>query len=363
MKLKAAISFLLVMLLLVASYDADAQRRNKYKRKRSNKAISRYRGGHIGGRFVPYQFASFNVNALNYFGDLAPVNRAASTDVSFTRPGFGGNVGYKFSPYLAVRAGFNYGRLKGDDITSDPYQEQSAPRYQRNLSFRNDIKELHLGFELYLIPNYAGPNRRPPINGYIFVGVAGFHHEPKGLVPDFDHTMGGPQSTLPAPNAGEWVRLRKLGTEGQFIDGVDVKTYSPIQFSIPIAIGATFRLPGNFTAGVEFGYRYLFTDYIDDVSTNYVSFDKFEDPLARIMSDRSAEPMAYWAGVDRSSLITPVSQTLDDGVRYYAAGGAYGIGGGLADKAKRGNPNDRDMIFITSLKLTYIITKRRAHFR
>lgn len=364
MKFKAVLSFLLLVLFLGASLEADAQRRNRYKkRKRANKSISRYRGGSVGGRFVPYQFASFNVNALNYFGDLAPVNRAASTDVNFTRPGFGGNVGYKFSPYLAVRAGFNYGRLKGDDITSDPAEEQSAPRYQRNLSFRNDIKELHLGFELYLIPNYGGPNRRPPINGYVFVGAALFHHEPQGLVPDYDHTRGGFNSDIVAPQAGEWVKLRPLGTEGQFIDGVDVKTYSPIQFSIPVAIGATFRLPGPFTAGVEFGYRFLFTDYIDDVSTNYVGFDKFEDPLARIMSDRSAEPMAYWAGISRESVVTTVSQTLDDGVQYYSAGGSYGIGGGIAEGAIRGNPKDRDMVFITSLKLTYIITKRRAHFR
>lgn len=362
MKLKAAISCLFVLFFLAAFFDAEAQRRNKYKKRKSaNKNISNYRGGSVGGRFRPYQFASFNVNALNYFGDLAPVNKAASTDVSFTRPGFGLNVGYKFSPYMAVRAGFNYGRLKGDDISSDPLDDQSSGRYLRNLSFRNDIKEFHMGFELYFIPNYGGPNVRPDINFYLFFGGAIMHHEPKGLVPDYDHTLGGLNSQIPAPQAGEWVKLRTLGTEGQFLDGSDVETYSPIQVSIPLAIGATFRLPGPFTAGIELGYRYLFTDYIDDVSGNFVLFDKFDDPLARIMSDRSAEPMAYWAGVDRTPIVKgTASSTLSDGETYHAAAG---YGGGLAGDKGRGNPKNNDMIFMTSLKLTYIISKRGAHFR
>lgn len=359
MKLNAVLSFLLLMLFLGASLKADAQRNSKYKKRiKSNKTISSYRGGIVGGRFVPYQFASFNVNALNYFGDLAPVNRAASTDVSFTRPGFGVNVGSKFTPYLAVRAGFNYGRIKGDDVSSDPGDEKAYPRYLRNLSFRNDIKEFHMGFEIYFIPNYGGPQRRLPINAYLFIGGAVFHQEPKGLVPELDYTTGG---TEPAPRAGEWVSLRKLGTEGQFLDDSDVKPYSPIQVSIPMAVGITLRLPGPLTAGVEFGYRYLFTDYIDDVSGSYVGLDRFDDPLARIMSDRSAEPVAYWANIERIN-VNLSSKQLSDGVTYTAAGD---IGGGLADGAIRGNPKSKDMIFMTSLKLTYIIAnvKKRARFR
>lgn len=357
MKLRTVLSLLLLLLFLGATFEAEAQRRGSYKkRKKSSKSLSRYRGGMVGGRFQPYYTASFNVNALNYFGDLAPVNKAASTDISFTRPGFGGNFGYKFSPYLAMRAGFNYGRLKGDDITSDPGGEHSAPRYMRNLSFRNDIKELHVGFEIYLLPNYGSSIRRPPINGYLFIGGAVFHHEPRGLVPAMDHTTGG---TAPAPQAGEWVKLRKLGTEGQFMDDSDVKPYIPIQFSIPIAIGATFRLPGPFDAGIEFGYRYLFTDYIDDVSSNYIGFDKFEDPLARIMSDRSAEPVAAWSGVERIG-VNVARNTLDDGNTYYSAGD---IGGGISEGAIRGNPKDKDMIFMTTLKLVYIIPANATRAR
>lgn len=353
MKIKLFISFVLIVLFIGTSLDSDAQRRSKYQRRKTkSKAISNYRGGSIGGRFKPYKFVSFNVNALNYYGDLAPVNKAASTDISFTRPGFGADFGMKFSPYTAFRVGFNYGRIKGDDISSDPSDEESRPRYLRNLSFRNDIKEIHAGVEIYLLPNYGGPNVRQNINAYLFVGAAVFHHNPKGLVPEFDYTTGGTEA---APHAGEWVSLRKLGTEGQYIDGVGVdKPYSPIQFTVPVALGVTMRLPSRFEVGLEFGYRFLFTDYIDDVSTHYVGFDKFDDPLARIMSDRSAEPVAAWAEEARDPTIRIAGVQLADGQTYYAAGD---LGGGLVEGSRRGHSGDNDMIFMTTLRLRMILNK------
>ncbi len=148
----------------------------------------------------------------------------------------------------------------------------------------------------------------------------------------------------------EWMRLPRY--RGQY--------YSAFQFSIPIAIGATFKLVGPFDAAIEFGYRYLFTDYIDDVSNNYVGFDRFEDPLARIMSDRSAEPMAVVEGIQRAN-VRVTNTTMSDGNVYYGAGD---IGGGLSDGAIRGNPKDNDMIFMTTLKIVYIFQGTpRAKFR
>ncbi len=355
----------MILLLCIGLTDANAQR-NKYKRRKAkNRAMSNYtsRGG---GRFRQFNFVSFNVNALNYYGDLAPVNRAASTDVSFTRPGFGAEIGARFNPYMAVRAGFNYGRLKGDDITSDYNDENAYGRYLRNLSFRNDIKEFHIGMQFSLLPIWGGPNVRPDFNVYAMIGAAVFHHEPKGKVPEYDHTLGGDVESnytqYPVAQAGEWVRLRKLGTEGQLIDSLDVKGYSPFQFSVPLAIGATMRLPGPFNLSVELGYRYLFTDYLDDVSGSFVRYDLFDDDLARIMSDRSAEPTAVWQEVPRDGFPGAVGQQMPDGTTYYSA---RGYGGGLAGDKGRGNPDDNDMMFMTTVKLTMILgqVRRSAKFR
>lgn len=359
MKLRNLLVVILSVALLGMADHADAQRKSKYKKRRqTNRKVSHYKGGTRGyGRFEPYIYAGAALNAGNYFGDLAPVAKAASTDISFTRPGFGLYAGYKFHHSMAVRAGLNWVRVTGDDFAADPNSESDLPRYARNLSFRNDIKEFQLGLEIYLLPNYGGPNQRLPINAYLFFGAAVFHHEPMGKAPEADYQSDITGATA-APNAGEWVKLRPLGTEGQNL-GI-VEPYKNIGISIPVSIGAQMRLPGTqLNAGLEFGIRYLFTDYIDDVSSNYVDLTNFTDPLARIMSDRSAEAVSS-KGDARNTTGLQINNSQSHG--YYASG--Y-IGGG-SDGAKRGNPDDNDMIFVTQLKLTYIIggtTRQRAKYR
>lgn len=358
MRLKSLIIIGLSIAMLGLSNHADAQK-NKYKKRRqTNRKISHYKGGVTGyGRFEPYIYVGAAINAGNYFGDLAPVSKAASTDFSFTRPGFGIYGGYKFHHSLAVRAGFNWVRVTGDDFSAESSGE-NLYRYARNLSFRNDIKEFQVGLEVYLLPNYGGPNQRLPINAYLFVGGAVFHHEPKGKVPEFDYQLEGINATTPAPNAGEWVKLRPLGTEGQN-QGLN-EPYKNIAFSIPVSVGAHMRLPGTqLTAGIEFGIRYLFTDYIDDVSTTYADLANFTDPLARIMSDRSSEPFSS-RGDTRN-----INQLGIQQVNGFFKETAVGLGSGT-DGSKRGNPDSDDMIFMTQLKLSYVIggtTRRRAKYR
>jgi hypothetical protein len=360
MRMKSLITIMLTACLLVLTEECFAQRkapaRNKYQvRKATNRDISHYKGGRVpNSRFRKYWYVGGSVNAMNYFGDLAPINKAASTDVSFTRPGLGVQAGYKFHHSMALRASLNYGRLKGDDITADPGAEADAPRYARNLSFRNDIKELSLGAEIYLFPNYAGPAGRPPLNGYLFLGVAVFHHEPKGKVPDFDYQTdinGG----VAAPQAGEWVKLRPLGTEGQNF-GMGVK-YSPIQFAIPVALGAEFYVNPQLSVGIEFGARFLFFDHLDDVSGDYVNLDRFDDPLGRIMSDRSTEPKGVWKGENRN-LPYPVTPTDYGSVIYNTVGN---LGSGLDHDnggGNRGNPGNNDMYFMTQIRATYILRNK-----
>ena len=347
MKLKSILAIFLSVFLLSLAYNADAQK-NKYKKRRqNNKKISRYSGSRFSaGRFQPYFYVGGGINAGNYFGDLAPLPRRASTDVSFTRPGFGVFGGYKVNHTLGIRAGLNWVRVFGDDASTDPSNNENIGRYIRNLSFRNDIKEFQLGLEIYLLPNYGGPNQRLPINGYIFLGGAVFHHEPMALVPDFNYQTGGVNSTDPIDQAGEWVKLRPLETEGV--------SYSNIEFSIAVAVGATMRLPGTpLNATLEIGIRYLFTDYIDDVSSReYPDLASFTDPLARALSDRSAIPFDSKGNARDLSGFT-ISQGAD---------GFYSASRGDI----RGNPDGNDLLMMTQLKLTYImggVIKRRAKYR
>lgn len=358
--------FALFLATVLVTEDAVAQRGNKYKRRKNkSKNISNYRGGRVGGKFRPYSWAGASINALNYYGDMAPINRAASTDISFTRPGFGLSYSYLYHQHFAVRGNFNWGLLRGDDSTSDFNEEENAPRYYRNLSFRNSILELNAGVQVYLFPEYNGPSYRNAFNFYLFVGVGGMLHNPKGLVPEYDYQRYGPDAANIAaaqddrpPQAGEWVSLRDLGTEGQnLLDGASV--YSRMELIIPVAIGATMRLPGNFNAAFEIGYRHTFTDYLDDVSGNYVDYNRFENRLSRIMADRSGEPIAAATGEERA-IGGLIGQRADD---YYSL---ISVGGGTSN-AVRGNPEDDDVYLVTQIRVTYIIPyavrRRKAKFR
>ncbi len=364
MKLKSFLVVLLSVAMLGLADNAEAQRRrNKYKaRRKTNKNISHYKGGLRGyGRFEPYYFVGAQVNAGNYFGDLAPVNKAASTDISFTRPGFGLLGGYKFHHSIALTAELNWFRVFGDDIASDPGSEESFSRYARNLSFRNDIKEFRVGLQIFLLPNYGGPNQRLPFNAYLSLGVAVYHHQPMGKVPDADY-QSALDGSVSAPQAGEWVKLKPLGTEGQNL-GI-VEPYKNLNLALPIAVGAQMRIPNTqLTAGIEFGLRYMFTDYIDDVSGSYVDLDSLQGGsggvLSRIMSDRSTVPVSS-QGDPRDVTVLNIDNSTPHGFFI-----ERNIGSGL-DRSVRGNPDNNDGIFVTQLKLSYAIgtkRRRRAKYR
>jgi hypothetical protein len=350
MRTKFLTLFSLVLIGLFLAEPAFGQR-NPYKRRRGgNKKVSKYRGS-TAGKFRPYEYLTYGVNALNYYGDLAPLARAASSDISFTRPGTGVTYGLRFNPGLAIRANYNFGRIKGDDISS---QDQS--RYTRNLSFRNNIHEFNVGANFYFLADNNSATYRSPINIYLFVGGGFFLHEPKGKVPQYDYQTYGPTAEAEgAPvleNAGEWVKLRELKTEGQGGDFEGApEPYKPFQWQVPINAGVELAIPRTYlSVGLEFGFRYIFTDYLDDVSNKYVALDRFEDETARIMSDRSMELISA-NEIERDFSLINYNQLDFNGTPYYYA---VDIGSGFQNSV-RGNPESNDTYFLTQIKIKLIL--------
>jgi hypothetical protein len=327
--------------------------------------ISQYKGGSI--RFSKdkrYINLGVSVDALNYFGDLAPKSQMASTNISLTRPAFSIYGTYRFQPNISFRGSFSWGRITGDDFESaDPYDDEGRFRYIRNLSFRNDIKELAFVGIYDLFGNHGTFLNRIEFTPYAFAGVAVFHHNPKGKVPNQD-IWGNPLE-----EAGQWIALRELGTEGQLSEHYDIKQYSVIQPSIPFGLGIRAKLQKRLDFEFEIGYRFLFTDYIDDVSGMYVDLGALGSELSRAMSDRSRETTAVISGSRRDfeNVIEPNTNlvTLDpspyDGVRYTIYGG-YGQD---QETANRGFSGDKDIYIVTSFKISYIISGsfKRAKFR
>jgi hypothetical protein len=177
-------------------------------------------------------------------------------------------------------------------------------------------------------------------------------HNPQAKAPATD-LQGNP-----LPEAGEWVDLQELGTEGQNAQllptdaNSGLSPYKKLQIAIPMGIGARFRLNEVFDFSFETGFRYLFTDYIDDVSHNYVDLGVFgNNELAKAMSYRTNEIVTNpsFAYVGR------------DGQTYTVVPG-YGA---EHPSNNRGSKNDKDIYMVTTLKVTYIIGKtfHRAKFR
>lgn len=184
---------------------------------------------------------------LGLFGGVAAYN-GDLTEKAFPRKTTNGAVGltgnYALTGQLMLRAGFTYAVVGGADRFS------SKPGLiARNLAFETSLAEFSLVGEYYL---FNLDERR--FSPYVFAGLGVFHFNPYAYT-----------------TSGEKVYLKPLSTEGQGLEGYpDRKPYSLTQINIPFGGGVKYAITENLRLGLEFNMRKLFTDYLDDVSKNYV---------------------------------------------------------------------------------------------
>lgn len=179
-------------------------------------------------------------------------------------------VRYSAHPAFAMRLGISYGSLYADDKWNKDKaekalttEEDAYQRYLRNLSVRSNIWEGSFLFEFSpLRLNYESSMAKRRFQPYLLLGVAGFHFKPQAKFIDA------------AGNDRGYVNLYDLHIEG---DGVPTdayenapKKYSLWQIAIPMGIGIKWDIGRRLALGVEYVYRYTFTDYLDNVSGKYV---------------------------------------------------------------------------------------------
>jgi hypothetical protein len=349
--------FGIICFLVFAGFTQQAEAQlNRRTIKKNNKRMASFKGKKFGFKNKAYSAFGFSLNALNYYGDLSPKPQTVSTDISFTKPALGLTFMHRFGPRYTLLTEFMYGALRGSDTESADFNdpENGRYRYQRNLSFRNRIKELTVVAYFDLFDNTGRYISRVKWTPYAYAGVTGFMHNPQALAPSTDLQGNA------LPEAGQWVDLRPLGTEGQYatLESTDansgIKPYSKVQFAIPIGLGARFRLNDVMDLWAEVGFRYTFTDYLDDVSRNYVDLGVLDSPLAKAMSYRSNE-------LPSDQVPAKQSYIGRDGQSYNTIPG-YGY---EHFSNNRGSKSDNDIYMVTSLRLTYIIgaTLHRAKFR
>lgn len=198
-----------------------------------------------------------------YTGDLSN-----GKHFSRSRPAAGVIFRYNISTRASLRFTGTYGSVWGDDSRSD-----NSVDVNRNLNFQSKIWEVAAGVEIDLF-KYRINDMAYPISPYFFYEIAYFRMDP-----------------MTSHNGNE-IALQPLGTEGQGTSLSDKKRYNLNQISLPIGIGVKFNLKARWAISVEYGIRKTFTDYMDDVSGNYVDPDLLRaenGPLAGDLSNPSLD--------------------------------------------------------------------------
>ena len=228
----------------------------------------RYRWEAVGG-----------IGVSNVLTDLGGANQVGTDyfrDLEFvaTRPAINAGMRYRITETTAVKASLTWGVLKGDDALT-----QEKFRSSRELTFSTHIVELGANYEFYFIKETGGHRfklrgvkgvRASAFHPYGFFGLHAFWFNPRAL--DLNN---------------EWVNLRELGTEGQFVSPTR-RPYSRVQMAIPIGFGLKFSVNRRLLIGIEYGLRKTWTDYIDDVSTTYYPRTEIlreNGPIAAYMAD------------------------------------------------------------------------------
>lgn len=244
----------------------------------------------------------------NYSGDLQ--DKALTLNES--NAAFGLGLKYGLTNHLALRLGFNYGKLSATDL------ENKADLRFRNLSFQTQLVEGNLLLEY----TFLDLTRRR-FSPYVFGGLAVYHFNPYAY-----------------DSLGNKVFLKPLSTEGEGLpEYPDRKPYKLTQLAIPFGAGVKLRVSENATLGYEIGLRKLFTDYLDDVSRTYVD-------QATLLQERGAKAveMAYRAGeLKGGDTNYPADGTVRGGSQYkdwyYFQGITLEIGLNAGKKGSAGKGN------------------------
>ena len=258
----------------------------------------------------------FVIGATQFLGDLGgrdqvgTQNSPVDIDWGASRFGGGGGFRYRFHPYFATTTQFYAGMVSGDDAFTDEIIRRS-----RNLSFRSPILELSQRLDwIFLTNESAGARyRRAGTRGkraksdqvYLFGGIGGFFFNPQMNI------------------NGTWTNLRPLRTEGQGLPG-GPDEYSRFSVSIPMGVGGRIGIGPFWRIGLELSYHLTFTDYIDDVSTNYY------DP--EILAQEIGPEAAY------------ASNPAIENQHWFNPG------------QQRGNPDDNDTYLLANIVLSRNIT-------
>lgn len=214
-----------------------------------------------GKKFETSREFGLMVGTAYYIGDINPYQHFGGT----LQLGAGAMYRENLDRRWSIKGQFFYGTVEASDAQSNDLWQQN-----RNLSFRNEIMEGSVTIELNY-NDYQIGNSRSPFSPYLFLGLGYYSHKPQAFY------------------QGRWYELQPLGTEGQgTTEGENF--YKLRGLAIPFGLGLKANVFSVVAVSLEWGMRKTYTDYLDDVSTTYVSQAVLADEngvLSAVLSDRS----------------------------------------------------------------------------
>jgi hypothetical protein len=185
-------------------------------------------------------FGSFMLGGSNYQGEM----QEFIFDFKGMRPASAFGIHYAPNAFLSFQAEFMVGKLSGRDALNSMNQSNRV----RNLSFESGLQELSILARFNLLNS-----NRIPVVPYGTGGVAVFRVDP--------FTTDG---------EGNKVFLYPLSTEGQGLPQYPKRhVQNRVRLSLPFGPGLEVRLTKYLRIDLEVLFRKTFTDYIDDVSSEY----------------------------------------------------------------------------------------------
>jgi opacity protein-like surface antigen len=223
-----------------------------------------------------------NFGPTFFLGDLGGHRGKGTTfikdlNLPVTKMFKGAFISFYPSEWLGFRIAAQYTYLEGRDNLITTKGEDELYRKQRNLDFKSNMFEAYAAVEIFpfMLMNRYDEEYDPRLRPYCFIGVGMFSFNPKGSITDANGNV-------------TWHDLQPLHTEGQgFSEYPSRKPYSLNQLNIPLGGGLKYLVSERVNLGLELLYRKTFTDYIDDLSTDYIDpnlFDKYLSPARAVVA-------------------------------------------------------------------------------
>ncbi len=246
-----------------------------------------------------------------YFKDLNLPN---------TKSCIGIHLGLTYGYSMAIRLMAITGKICAYDSILREDGTVAMFRRQRNLSFQSNIAEVSVAAEFYLpgVARASPERQRRMITPFACVGIGVFHFDPRARL------------------NGKWYSLHSFHTEGEgFLSYPDRKPYSLTQLNYQAGIGLRYEVSALLHLRIEIIHRVLKTDYLDDVSTNYVDprfFEIYLPPEKALIAKQLADKRIPGATNQR-----------------------------VAIGEKRGDSKNMDSYFTCMVRLGYILNRIKAH--